>query len=549
MELVTQKTTVLTPRSGVQANIEAMSPGNPSKIIVGMNDRDPRYHDLYRIDIVTGEKRLIQRADREAPYFLVDNNLRVRLAARLVAGGAKEILKPNHADGWEFLFSISPEDQMATRPLGFDGTGTTVYMRDSRGRETAALTTIHLVTGKEEVVAEDDRSDLGDVLLHPRNKTVEAVSFTYDRKRWLAVDRSVGPDIEYLGTVETGDMTVLSRSLDNDLWVVGMESDVSPTRFYLYDRHSRRAEFLMAERTDVASSRLSKMYSSVTSARDGLDLVSYYSLPPWTDGGSNSMPDRPLPTVLLVHGGPWWRDTWGYRPMHQWLANRGYAVLSVNFRGSLGFGKAFVNAGNLEWGGKMQEDLIDVVAWAVDAGIADPLQVAITGLSYGGYATLMGLASTPDVFTCGVDLCGPSSLSTQRDTRAPYWDLHAERYAVQIGDPGTEEGLALLIDRSPLTHVHRIKKPLLIGQGVNDPRVNRAQSEQIVQAIGDEDIPVTYLLYPDEGHGLVRAENVLSFRAVMEAFLAQHLGGRSEALGDDLKGSSITVPSGARFIA
>jgi dipeptidyl aminopeptidase/acylaminoacyl peptidase len=280
-------------------------------------------------------------------------------------------------------------------------------------------------------------------------------------------------------------------------------------------------------------------------ARDGLKLVSYYTLPYGSDSQQPGRPDQPLPMVLMVHGGPWGRDVWGFDPWYQWLANRGYAVLSVNFRASTGFGKAFINAGNKEWGAAMHNDLLDAVDWAFKEGIADKNAVAIMGGSYGGYAALAGLTFSPEVFACGVDIVGPSNLITLLETIPPYWAPMLELFTSRVGDHRTEEGREFLKSRSPLTFADRIRKPLLIGQGANDPRVNQDESDQIVQAMQAKNIPVTYVLYPDEGHGFARPENNLSFNAVTEAFLASVLEGRFEPIGDDVKGSSITVPSGA----
>jgi dipeptidyl aminopeptidase/acylaminoacyl peptidase len=283
-------------------------------------------------------------------------------------------------------------------------------------------------------------------------------------------------------------------------------------------------------------------------SRDNRDLVSYYTLPLDSDQEEDSHPDHPLPAVLLVHGGPWHRDDWGYNPLHQLLANRGYAVLSVNFRGSTGQGKDFINAANLEWGGKMHHDLIDAVQWTIDQGMADPERMAIMGGSYGGYATLVGLTFTPDIFACGVDIVGPSNLFTLINSIPPYWQPQIELWATRVGDHRTEEGQALLNERSPLSYVDQIRRPLLIGQGANDPRVKQSESDQIVQAMQAKGIPVTYVLYPDEGHGFARPENNLSFFAAAEAFLSKCLGGRHEPVGEDFKGSSITVPSGKEHV-
>jgi dipeptidyl aminopeptidase/acylaminoacyl peptidase len=290
------------------------------------------------------------------------------------------------------------------------------------------------------------------------------------------------------------------------------------------------------------------MHDRVIKSRDGLNLVCYLSLPPDTDPDNDGIPNHPLPMVLDVHGGPWARDSWGLNGYHQWLANRGYAVLSVNYRGSTGFGKDFINAANGEWSGKMHDDLLDAVKWAVNHKIAEKDKVAIMGGSYGGYATLVGMTYTPEVFACGVDIVGPSSLVTLLQNVPEYWMPFMPVMKVRVGDVNTEEGRAALLKRSPLTYAGKIKRPLLIGQGQNDPRVKRKEADQIVKAMTDKNIPVTYVLYPDEGHGFHRPENNKSFNAVTEAFLAEQLGGRFEPVGNDFKGATITVPVGAEHV-
>jgi dipeptidyl aminopeptidase/acylaminoacyl peptidase len=287
-------------------------------------------------------------------------------------------------------------------------------------------------------------------------------------------------------------------------------------------------------------------------SRDCLNLVSYLTLP---RGAAREQPaltppavNERLPMVLFVHGGPWGRDSWGLNGMHQWLANRGYAVLSVNFRGSTGFGKKFVNAGNMEWAGKMHDDLLDAVDWAVKNGYADKDKVAIMGGSYGGFATLVGLTFTPDRFACGVDIVGPSRIVTLFETIPPYWVSGLNMFKKRVGDHTTEEGRKFLDSRSPLSRVDQIKKPLLIGQGANDPRVKQAEADQIVKAMKEKNLPVVYVLYSDEGHGFQRPENRLSFNAVTEQFLADHLGGRAEPIGEDFRNSTIQVPEGAQHV-
>ncbi|MDQ3232438.1 MAG: S9 family peptidase, partial [Pseudobdellovibrionaceae bacterium] len=321
-----------------------------------------------------------------------------------------------------------------------------------------------------------------------------------------------------------------------------------PARYYRYDRPSKKAEFLFSNRPALEKLQLPELRPIIIPAQDGLKLVSYLTVPLSADSDRDGRPSQPLPLVLLVHGGPWARDSWGYNGQHQWLANRGYAVLSVNFRGSTGFGKKFVNAGNFEWAGKMHQDLLDAVDWAVQEKIADPQKVAIFGGSYGGYATLVGLTFTPDRFACGVDIVGPSNLNTLLESLPPYWQPMIEQFTKRVGNPKTEEGRKLLADRSPLHRAGAIKKPLLIGQGANDPRVKQAEADQIVKAMQEKKIPVTYALYPDEGHGFAKPQNRLSFNAIAESFLSSCLGGAHEPIGDDLIGSSLQVPTGVEHV-
>ena len=541
----------ITPIEGVQAQIQEAGPKYPEQLLVGLNDRDPQFHDIYCIDLITGERTLVQRND-EFVGFVTDDDFNVRFGVRLTADGGSEYLRKTEAEnedeGWEPFISIGMEDTLTTSPLGFDRSGEVLYLMDSRGRDTAVLKSVNLNTGDELVLAENPRADVSDTMSHPTEKVIEAVAFTYERKEWQVLDGSVAQDLEFLATVADGDIQVLSRTLDDSCWIVAYLLDDGPVRYYRYLRQDREAQFLFTNREALEGLPLVKVRPVVIPARDGLNLVCYYTLPQESDPNNNGRPAQPLPMTLLVHGGPWGRDEWGYNPIYQLLANRGYAVLSVNFRGSTGFGKEFVNAANMEWGGKMHDDLIDVVRWAIDQGIADPERVAILGGSYGGYATLVGMTFTPEVFACGVDIVGPSNLVTLLNTIPPYWQPHIELWASRVGDHRTEEGREFLLQRSPLTHVDNICRPLLIGQGANDPRVKQSESDQIVQAMRDKSIPVTYVLYPDEGHGFARPENNLSFYAVTEAFLAECLGGRHEPPGQDFAGSSITVPVGAEHV-
>lgn len=537
----------LTPIEGVSAQIQEVSFKFPGEILIGLNDRNPQFHDIYQVNIGTGEKKLLQGNDGFME-FVTDDDYRVRFAMRLTSKGENEIFKPAGNGSWEPFAKIAMEDTLTTFPAGFDKTGSILYLVDSRGRDTAALTAINLETGNQTMIAQDTRADFSDALIHPTEKNIQAAAFTYERKQWQVLDESIGKDLAYLRNVSEGDMDVVSRTLDDKYWIVAYEIDNGPVRFYRYDHEKNEASFLFTNRKSLEGLPLASMHPVIIKARDGLDLVSYLTLPPGTKSNGNAHPEKPLPIVLYVHGGPWARDEWGYDPYHQWLANRGYAILSVNFRGSTGFGKKFLNAGNMEWAGKMHDDIIDAAQWAVKEGIADPKLIAIMGGSYGGYAALVGMTFTPDEFACGVDIVGPSNLITLLNTIPPYWAPEIEQFKKRVGDHTTGEGRAFLKERSPLSYADRIKKPLLIGQGANDPRVKQNESEQIVRAMQAKNIPVTYVLYPDEGHGFVRPENRMSFNAVTEAFLSGCLGGRYEPINDDFKGSSITVPVGKEQI-
>lgn len=544
VDVQTKKTTDLTPLKKVRANIDTVSHQFPEEILIGLNDRDPALHDLYRLNILTGEKTLLQKNEGYAG-FMCDDDYKVRFALKFTPDGGNAYFKPDGKGGWEDFLTIPQEDSLTTRPVGFNKTADVLYVIDSRKRDTGALMTLNLKSGKQELIAENDKADVGGVMMHPTEKTIQAVSFTYERRLWVFKDAAVEKDFAALRKVADGDISVVSRTRDDSRWVVAFLMDNGPVRYYLYDRSTQKPTFLFTNRTDLEGWKLQKMHPVTIKSRDGLNLVCYLTLPPGTDKDDKGRPAAPVPMVLDVHGGPWGRDSWGLNPEHQFLANRGYAVLSVNFRGSTGFGKKFVNAGDKEWAAKMHDDLIDAVEWAVQEKIAPRDKVAIMGGSYGGYATLVGMTFTPDTFACGVDIVGPSNLMTLMKSLPPYWKPAIDLFKSRVGDLDTTEGQALLESRSPLNRVDKIKKPLLIGQGANDPRVKQAESDQIVKAMQDKKIPVTYVLFPDEGHGFARPENRLAFYAVTEAFLAKHLGGRYEAFGDAGKGSAITVPTGA----
>lgn len=537
----------LTPFDGVQAQIRAISPDRPHEIVIGLNQRDVQWHDLYRLDLLTGDLSLLERNDRFLD-FVLDDAYTVRLALRMTPDGGIDLNRRNAAGEWEVWDRVESADTLTTNPLGLDKSGHILYLTDSRGRNTAAVMAQDLRTGVKTLLAHDDRADAQNVLRHPTGNQVQAASFVYLRQEWQLVDPALADDLAFLSGVVDGEVEIPSRTLDDAWWVTAYRVDDGPLRYYLYDRAQRAVHYLFSERAALEGLPLVKMHPVVIRARDGLDLVAYYSLPQDSDSDGDGIPDQPLPMVFIPHGGPWGRDAWGYDPNHQWLANRGYAVLKVNFRASTGLGKAFTNAGDREWGGKVLEDQVDAVQWAIAAGIAQADKVAVMGGSFGGYSTLAGLTFYPELYACGVDIVGPSNLITLLEALPPYWRPMLELFTTRVGDHRTPQGRDLLRRHSPLTYVERICRPLLIGQGANDPRVKQAESDQIVSAMQARGIPVTYVLYPDEGHGFARPENRLSFNALAEAFLAQHLGGRYEPIGTDLTGASLQIVAGSEGI-
>lgn len=547
IEIASGEERTLTPFENTRVQLIASSPLFKDRILVGLNNRDARWHDVHSLELATGKLTEIIRGDGYAG-FVADANLALRMALRPNAQGGFDFfeVKNNQVADSSFA-STTLEDSLTTQPVGFTTDGTTLYWIDSRGRDTAALVAQDVASGAIKVIGAADRADVSNALTNPKTGVVEAYAVNYLREQWTALDPAIGVDLAWLSSSLSGDVSVTSRTDDDRLWTVAVDPVVASPEVHLFDRTNKTLQRLYVSRPELQGAPLQSMHPVEITARDGLVMTAYITVPPGDKADQPQRPAKPVPMVLLVHGGPWARDNYGYNPYHQWLANRGYAVLSVNFRGSTGFGKAFISAGDLEWGRKMHDDLIDAVNWAIQENIAQPDQIAIMGGSYGGYATLAGLTFTPEIFACGVDIVGPSNLETLLQTIPPYWTAVIEQFHQRMGNPNTEEGLALLKERSPLYKAGNIVKPLLIGQGANDPRVKQAESDQIVAAMNEKGIPVTYVLFPDEGHGFARPENNIAFNAVTENFLATCLGGRAEPIGDTVKASSAKVPTGAAF--
>lgn len=551
VDVGTGEVTDLTPIDGARAMVLGISPKKPNVILVGLNDRNPQLFDVHSIDLATGKRTLVAQNDIGLTGFDLDHNLDIRFGQLMKPDGGLALLSydPKAKEPWKPYDEVGPDDTMTTGIVGFDKSGTSYYAYDSRGRNTGALFKVDAKTKKKTLIHEDKRVDIGNVLVHPTEYTVQAVEIDFDKPRWVAIDPKVKKDFEGLQKLGDGVPHITSRTLDDKVWLIAFDSDRASPRYYRWDRTKQTGELLFSSRPALDTQPLVPMHPVVIPSRDNLELVSYLTLPKSADPDGDGKADQPSPMVLLVHGGPWARDEWGYNPLHQLLANRGYAVLSVNFRGSTGFGKDFINASNRQWGKKMHEDLLDAVQWAVDNKVAPKDQICIMGGSYGGYATLAGLTLTPDTFACGVDLVGPSNIVTLLETIPPYWAPMLAVFHTRVGNPTTDEGKQALLEVSPLTHVAKIKKPLLIGQGANDPRVKQSESDQIVKAMQAKNIPVSYVLFPDEGHGFARPENNIAFFAVTEAFLSVHLGGYYQPITEkEVSSSSMTVPTGREWL-
>ncbi|MEX1177055.1 MAG: S9 family peptidase [Nitriliruptor sp.] len=509
----------LTPFEGVQARLVAFEKRFPDQVLVGLNRDDPALHDVYRLQLSTGELEMVF----DNPGFIdvvADDRFEVRAALAATETGGVAIHVRDDADGdWRVLLEADHEDALGTGPLGFDASGRQLLVISSVDANTSRLLRYDLDSGDAETVAEDPTYDVVDVRQHPDTREVLWVSFLRERLEHRAISASVTDDLAALDAATRGDVLALGGDHADERWVVRDDRADGPAAFHLYTRSDRALTPLLVARPELERYPLATMEPFSLTARDGLELHGYLTAPVDTER-------RDLPTVLVVHGGPWARDTWGYSAEVQWLANRGYLVLQVNFRGSTGYGKAFLNAGDREWGAAMHDDLLDTVGWAVDQGYADPDRVAIFGGSYGGYAALVGATLTPDAFACAVDLVGPSNLQTLIASVPPYWEPMIAQFHQRVGHP--EHDAELLRERSPLTRADQVSIPVLIAQGANDPRVKQAESEQFVAALREKGIPHEYLLFEDEGHGFVKPANKERFYAATETFLAEHLGGRRE---------------------
>lgn len=519
--LETLETRDLTPFENVQARVIGLDKHYPNELLIGLNKESPQVHDAYHLDLASGELTLVAKNPGNVSAWVTDNHFNIRAAtASMPDGGTDLLIRDTAAEGaWRKLLEWGPDDALNSFPIGFSDDEQSLFLVDARDVNAGRLVELNITNDSLAVIAEDPQYDVGSVMIHPDTHEIQAVAFNKDRVEWTVLDESIKLDFDTIKDIHQGDFGIISRDNADANWVVAFTVDDGPVAFYAYHRTTRSVTFLFDNQPSLSKYTLAKMEPFSFTSRDGLTIHGYLTLPP-------AQTRTRLPMILNVHGGPWARDTWGYNPEAQWFANRGYACLEVNFRGSTGYGKDFLNAGNKEWGRKMHDDLVDAVSWSIEQGIADPKKVAIYGGSYGGYAALVGATFTPDLFCCAVDVVGPGNLITLIKTIPPYWSTFLATFHNRVGNPDTEE--EFLQSRSPLFKVDQIKIPMLIAQGANDPRVKQAESEQIVAAMQSKGIDYEYMLFPDEGHGFAKPENRLKFYAAAEKFLAKHLGGRFE---------------------
>jgi dipeptidyl aminopeptidase/acylaminoacyl peptidase len=518
-DVETHETRDLTPFEDVQVQIINQDKHFPDELLIAMNKENPQVHDVYNLNIASGTLTLVAQNPGNIAGWVVDTQFKVRgaMAAR-ADGGIDLLVRDSEQAEWRTPFGWDPDDALTSGALAFTHDGQSLYIQDSRNVNAGRLIKLNLSTNEETVIAEDAQYDVSAIMVHPDSYEIQAVAFDKDRVEWLVLDASIQLDFDRIADIHQGDFSIVSRDDADETWLVSFNVDNGPVPYYAYHRKQQSVEFLFDNMPDLSDYTLAHTEPVTFSARDGLTIHGYLTRP--VNQQSN------LPLVLNVHGGPWARDIWGFNPEAQWFANRGYACFEINYRGSTGYGKEFLNAGNKEWGRNMHYDLVDGMQWAIQQGIADPQKVAIYGASYGGYAALVGATMTPDLFRCAVDIVGPSNLITLIQTIPPYWSTALAAFKKRVGDPETEE--EFLKARSPLFHVDNIKIPMLIAQGANDPRVKQAESEQIVEAMKSKGIAYEYMLFPDEGHGFAKPENRITFYAAAEKFLAHNLGGSYE---------------------
>jgi dipeptidyl aminopeptidase/acylaminoacyl peptidase len=533
IDLETGNARDLTPWQGVRCQNTMTSAKRPGEILAVLNVRDRKLMDVWRIDLQSGAATLEVENPGEVIWWIADDDLVVRaVRVRTPDDGFEVRARTDSGAPWRTILRATPDEGVF--PLGFNQDGREIYLLSSLGSDTVRAVARDIESGGDRVIASMDGFDAERVMINPARHVIEAVAFEPARRQWSVIDPGVAADFEAIRSLDGGDFRIVSRDSDDCKWIVEFQSAHRSTRYFLWDRAAKKADFLFSDRPGLDQHQLAEVRPIKFRARDGMAVHGYLALPA-------GLEPRNLPLVLNVHGGPWLRDYWTLNLWTQLLANRGYAVLQPNFRGSMGYGMKHLHAGDRQWGCAMQDDLTDAVAWAIDEGIADRERIAIIGLSYGGYAAIAGAAFTPDLYKCAIDLCGNCNLFTMIRSFPPYIAMRA-LWNARVGNPDDPADKELLTNASPIFSVDRIRIPLLIALGANDSRVKQSEAEQIVAAIEKNGGTATYVLYSDEGHGITRPANNMDFLARVEKFLAEHLGGRYEPMrGERIEGSSAIV--------
>lgn len=511
----------LTNLPDVRAYIYMVSKKDPNIMFVGLNDRDKAWHDMYRLDIASGELTLIRENRDRILGWSFDWDEKLRLATRSKEDGSTEILRVDE-DTLVKIYDCGPLE--SCNDLAFDKENKNFYLISNKGAEVnfTRLMLFDPESGTETLVESDpeNRVDFGGASFSDLSRDMILTFYTDAKTRRYWKDASFEADYNLLKEQFPGmEISMSSGDRTERRFMVTVSSDTDPASVYLFDRDSKELTFQYRPRPNLPIEHLSPMKVVKYPSSDGLEIPAYLTIP-------KGMEAKNLPLLVIPHGGPWARDYWGYDSYAQFWSNRGYAVLQMNFRGSTGYGKAFLDAGNLEWGDKMQDDITWGVKYLVGQGIVNPERVGILGGSYGGYAALAGVTFTPDLYKASVAFVAPSNLNTLLGSIPPYWESGRAFFKLRMGDPDTEEGLARLERQSPLNHIDKIKTPLMVLQGANDPRVKQSEADQIIVAMRDRKIPVEYILADDEGHGFQKPVNNMAYLAAAEEFLAKHLGGR-----------------------
>jgi dipeptidyl aminopeptidase/acylaminoacyl peptidase len=511
----------LTNLSKVRTQIFAVPKAKPDILYIGLNDRDPKWHDLYELSISTGEKKLLRKNTEEIAAWQFDDSGTLRLAVRTTKSGDTELLRVD-ADGFKPIYSCTVLENCGAVDFA---TGNNVYLATNKGAlDLTELQSMDLSTGATTKIESDpeNRVDINNAEVSRLDHHILFTEYEGDMFRRYFKDRAFEADAKWLQSKLPGlEVGFGARSNDENIWIVNGHSDTEPGVVYVWNRKAKSLAMQYRIRDEIPRDSLAQRKPYHYKSSDGLDIPAYLTLP-------KGLEAKNLPLIVFPHGGPWGRDSFGYDTNAQFLANRGYAVLQPNFRASTGYGKKFLNAGNGQWGRKMQDDITWGVKSLIASGVVDAKRVGISGGSYGGYATLAGVAFTPTVYAAAVAYVAPSNLITLLDAIPPYWEAGRRQMYTRMADPTTPEGKALLVAESPLTQAKAIVTPLLVVQGKNDPRVNVRESDQIVAAVRDNGKPVKYIVAPDEGHGFARPINTLAYVTAMEDFFAQYLGGRSQ---------------------